>query len=191
MYINVLSDAVDTFFPLYGLAMGIPLAASGALKGVKSGAATVIRFLSAAIFRFADHRVVNFWSVILFGLTTVVLGWAASLGVFFVLFLAAGVARGLLRVTSAASIAELRAEGRDVGIASGVYNMGLDLGGIVGPAVGGFIGDLVGLGTIFQLVGVGSLVAYFAVALATPQGPRGTCYRMASTGTRWLAILPP
>src|SRR5438552_80044 len=170
LYINVLSNSVDTFFPLFGLSIGIPLAASGALKGLKSGAATFIRFISGAVFRFVDHRTVNFWSVLLFGATTIVLGWVSSLGLFFALFLAAGIARGLLRVTSAASIAELRAEGHDVGIASGVYNMGLDLGAIVGPAVGGLVGDAVGLGTMFQLVGVASLLAYFAVALVTPQG---------------------
>src|SRR5438094_1311701 len=170
LYINILSDSVDTFFPLFGLSIGIPLAASGALKGLKSGAATFIRFISGAVFRFVDHRTVNFWSVLLFGATTIVLGWVSSLGLFFALFLAAGIARGLLRVTSAASIAELRAEGHDVGIASGVYNMGLDLGAIVGPAVGGLVGDAVGLGTMFQLVGVASLLAYFAVALVTPQG---------------------
>jgi hypothetical protein len=69
-----------------------------------------------------------------------------------------------------AQIAELRAEGRDVGIASGVYNMGLDIGAIVGPAVGGFLGDVFGLAAMFQLVAAASLVAYFAVALTTPQG---------------------
>jgi len=170
LYINVLSDSVDTFFPLFGLSLGIPLATSGALKGLKSGAATLIRFISGAIFGIVDHRTANFWSVLLFGATTVAIGAVSSLPFFFVLFLAAGVARGLLRVTSAASIAGLRAEGRDVGIASGVYNMGLDVGAIVGPAVGGFVGDLAGLGAMFQIVGAASLVTYFAVALATPQG---------------------
>jgi DHA1 family multidrug resistance protein-like MFS transporter len=170
LYLNVLSDSVDTFFPLFGLSIGIPLATSGALKGLKSGAATFIRFISGAIFRFVDHRTVNFWSVLLFGATTVALGFVSAPAAFFALFLLAGVARGLLRVTSAASIAELRAEGRDVGIASGVYNMGLDLGAIVGPAVGGLIGDIAGLQSMFQIVGVASLAGYFAVALATPQG---------------------
>ena len=169
-YLNVLSDSVDTFFPLFGLSVGIPLATSGALKGLKSGAATFIRFISGAVFRFVDHRTANFWSVLLFGLATVALGFVSTAAAFFALFLLAGIARGLLRVTSAASIAELRAEGRDVGISSGVYNMGLDLGAIVGPAIGGFVGDLVGLRAMFQIVGAASLAAYFAVALATPQG---------------------
>ena len=170
LYINVLSDSVDTFFPLFGLGIGLPLAASGALKGIKSGAATFIRFVSGGLFRYVDHRTVNFWSVLVFGATTIALSAVSSFAAFFALFLFAGLARGLLRVTSAASIAELRAEGHDVGIASGVYNMGLDIGAIDGPAAGGFVGDLVGLGPMFQLVGAAGLVGYFAVALATPQG---------------------
>jgi MFS family permease len=170
LYLNVLSDSVDTFFPLFGLSIGIPLALSGAFKGLKSGAATFIRFISGVVFRFVDYRTVNFWSVLLFGIVTVALGFVSAPAAFFALFLIAGIARGLLRVTSAASIAELRAEGRDVGISSGVYNMGLDLGAIVGPAVGGFVGELVGLQAMFQIVGAASLGAYFAVALATPQG---------------------
>jgi predicted MFS family arabinose efflux permease len=170
VYINVLSDSVDTFFPLLGLSLGMPLAMSGALKGLKSGAATFIRFISGAVFQFVDYRTVNFWSVLLFGITTVALGFVSAPAAFFALFLLAGIARGLLRVTSAASIAELRGEGRDVGIASGIYNMGLDVGAIVGPAVGGFVGDLVGLQSMFQIVGVAGVAGYFAVALSTPQG---------------------
>ncbi|HZW53253.1 MAG TPA: MFS transporter [Candidatus Elarobacter sp.] len=170
LYINILSDSVDTFFPLFGLSVGIPLAASGALRGLKSGAATFIRFISGAIFRYVDHRTVNFWGVLLFGISSLVLGAVTSLPVFFALFLAAGVARGLLRVTSAASVAELRREGTDVGIASGIYNMGLDAGAIVGPAIGGVVGDAVGLGAMFALVSGSALLLYFGAALATAKG---------------------
>jgi len=170
LYINVLSDSVDTFFPLYGLGIGISKASSGLLKGLKSGAATFIRFVSGILFRYLDHRTVNFWSVLLFGFATIALSYVSTYWVLVALFLAAGVSRGLLRVTSAATVADLRREGHDVGVASGIYNMGLDVGAIIGPLVGGFVGSLIGLGAMFQLVGVASLLAYFAVALATPQG---------------------
>ena len=39
-------------------------------------------------------------------------------------FVVLGLCGGVLRATSAANIAQLRTEGRDVGLASGVYNMG-------------------------------------------------------------------
>ena len=179
LYINLLSDSVDTFYPLFGLSIGLPLAASGALKGLKSGGATFIRVFAGVVFRFVDHRTVNFWSVLLFALSSLVLPYVLAFPALVPIFLAAGLARGLLRVTSAAMVAELRSEGQDVGIASGVYNAGLDVGAIVGPAVGGVLGDAFGLGAMFQIVAAASLALYFAVALATPKG------------RAWLSIARP
>jgi len=169
LYINVISDAIDSFFALFGLAVGLPLAASGALKGLKSSAATFIRFISAGVFRYIDHRTVNFWGVILMGVSTLLIPVLPTFGVLVVLFAINGVCRGLLRVTSSAAVAEVRSEGHDVGIASGVYNAGLDIGAILGPAVGGVVANAVGLGAMFQIVAVGSLAMYFAVALSTPR----------------------
>ncbi len=170
LYINLLSDSVDTFYPLFGLSIGLPLAATGALKGLKSGGATFIRFFSGAVFRFVEHRTVNFWSVLLFGLATLALPYVLAFPALVLLFTGAGLARGLLRVTSAAMVAELRQEGQDVGIASAVYNAGLDIGAIVGPAIGGVLGQALGLGTMFQAVALGSLALYFGVALSSAKG---------------------
>ncbi len=170
VYINLLADSVDTFFPLYGVAMGLPLAAVGTLKGLKSGAATLIRFVSGAIFRYLDYRAVNVWAVILSGAATVVLPRVSAFGGLIALFVLLGLTRGILRVTSAATVAELRPEGRDVGLASGVYNAGLDVGGIAGPAVGGALGTVLGLPAMFQIIGVASVLMYFAVALASAAG---------------------
>jgi len=170
LYINVISDAIDTFFPLYALAIGLPLAASGVLKGLKSGAATFIRFISGGVFRYVDHRTVNVWAVVLMAISTLLIPLLPLFAPLLVLFAVNGICRGLLRVTSAATVAEVRAEGQDVGIASGVYNAGLDVGAIIGPAIGGVVADVVGMGSMFQLVAVGSLVFYLAVSLATARG---------------------
>jgi len=169
LYINIVSDAIDSFFALYALSVGIPLAASGLLKGLKSGAATFIRFISGVVFRYVDHRTVNFWGVILMGVSTFLIPVLPTFAVLVVLFAIGGVCRGILRVTSAATVAEVRSEGQDVGVASAVYNAGLDIGAIVGPAIGGVVADAVGLGPMFQLVALGSLGLYFAIALSTPR----------------------
>lgn len=180
LFLNTMSDSVDTFFPLFGtVALGLPVAALGALKGVKSAAATVVRFLSGAVFRFVDFRVVNVWGLVVMSVATIVLAHVGSYPALVVVFVVLGVCRGLLRVTSAATIAGLRSEGKDVGLASGVYNAGLDLGAIIGPAVGGILGTIFGLGMMFQLVAGGSLVIYLVIALASPSGRKG------------LSILPP
>jgi predicted MFS family arabinose efflux permease len=170
LYINIVSDAIDTFFPLYALSIGLPLAASGLLKGLKSGAATFIRFISGGVFRFVDHRTVNVWGVVVMSGSTLLIPVFASFAPLVALFGVNGVCRGLLRVTSAATVAEVRAEGQDVGIASGVYNAGLDIGAIIGPAIGGVVADAVGLGAMFQLVAIASLALYVAVSLATRRG---------------------
>jgi MFS family permease len=170
LYINVISDAIDTFFPLYALAIGLPLAASGVLKGLKSAAATFIRFISGGVFQYVDHRAVNVWAVVLMAISTLLIPVFPAFAALIVLFAVNGVCRGLLRVTSAATVAEVRSEGQDVGIASGVYNAGLDVGAIIGPAIGGVVAAAVGMGPMFQLVAVASLVFYVGVSLATARG---------------------
>jgi predicted MFS family arabinose efflux permease len=170
LYINVISDAIDSFFALYALAIGLPLAASGFLKGLKSGAATFIRFISGGVFRFVDHRTVNVWGVVLMALSTALIPAFPAFAPLVILFAVNGICRGLLRVTSAATVAEVRAEGQDVGIASGVYNAGLDVGAIIGPALGGVVAASVGLGSMFQVIAALSFAFYIAVSLATRRG---------------------
>jgi predicted MFS family arabinose efflux permease len=72
-----------------------------------------------------------------------------------------------------------------VGLASGVYNSGLDLGTIIGPALGGLIASAVGIGPMFQIVAVLSLLAWLAVALSGP------ATREASGLTKRHTIGPP
>ena len=172
LFINVLSDSTDTFFPLYGTAIGLPVALIGVLKASKSASATVIRFFSGALFRYIDFRAINFWAVIVFSATMFVIPHVgANAGsILFVVFLTAGLCRGILRVTSAATVAEIRAEGRDIGLASGVYNAGLDLGAIIGPVAGGLIAAAFGIPVMFQLLAVVSLGLYFAVAFSSKAG---------------------
>jgi hypothetical protein len=73
LFLNILSDSTDTFFPLYGTAIGLPVAFVGALKASKSASATVIRFFAGALFRFLDYRAINFWAVLLFAASTFVI----------------------------------------------------------------------------------------------------------------------
>ena len=173
LFLNVLSDSTDTFFPLYGTAIGLPVVLIGTLKGARSASATVIRFVAGAIFRYVDFRTINFWAVLLFAATTFaipLIGGALAGTVLLAVFLVAGLCRGILRVTTAATIADIRREGRDIGLSSGVYNAGLDLGSIVGPVAGGLVSTALGIPTMFQVLAVGSLVLYFGVSLASPKG---------------------
>ncbi len=170
LYVNLLSDSVDSFFPLYALGVGLPLAASGALKGLKSASATFIRFGSLALFRWIDPSAINLWGIIAMGVASFLIPVVHGFPALAAVFVVAGLSRGILRVTSAATVAEMRADGKDVGLASGIYNAGLDIGSIVGPALAGFVASGVGLGATFQIIAAGSLALYFAVALSTSPG---------------------
>ena len=168
LYLNLLSDSVDTFFPVFGPTIGISLAAVGILRAFKSGAALFIRSTGGLFLRFLDYRTVTLIAVLAAAGATMALPLSASLVVLVPLFIVLGLTRGVLRATSAATIAELRNEGRDVGLASGVYNSGLDIGAIAGPSLGGAIASALGIAQMFPVIAVISLAAWLAVALSSP-----------------------
>lgn len=172
LYLNVLMDGVDTFFPLFAAEVGISLAIVGVLRAIKSGAAIFIRSTGALLLGAVDYRRVTLVAVVAAAAATVALPLWAEPAILVPIFVVLGLARGVLRATSAATIAELRTEGRDVGIASGVYNSGLDIGTIVGPAVGGAVASIFGIGTMFQILAITSLVLFLAVALSSPKARR-------------------
>ena len=168
LYINVLSDSTDTFFPVFAPAIGVSLALVGLLRAVKSGAGIFIRTTGIVLLRFVDHRTVSLAAIVAAAVATFGLPLSGSLAVLVPIWLVLGLTRGVLRATSAATIAELRNEGRDVGLASGIYNSGLDIGAIAGPALGGAIASAFGIGPMFQIVAAVSLVAWLVVALSSP-----------------------
>ena len=167
IYINVLSDSTDTFFPVFAPAIGISLAVVGVLRAFKSGAAIFIRTTGVILLRFVDYRTVTLVAIVAAGVATFAIPLSGALAVLIPIWIVLGLTRGILRATSAATIAELRNEGRDVGLASGVYNSGLDIGAIAGPALGGALATAFGIGPMFQIVALVSLAAWLAVALSS------------------------
>lgn len=173
VFANVIASVIDAFFPLFALAIGLSLAEIGVIKGLRSAAATVIRFASLGIARVIEPAVVNFWGVLIMTIATLALPLGqgeAAFAVLLALSVLLGLSRGILRVTTSASVAELRREGKEVGLASGVYSAGLDVGSIIGPVVGGVVATAVGIPQMFQVIGLASVGVYFAVALSTPAG---------------------
>jgi predicted MFS family arabinose efflux permease len=168
LYLNVLMDSVDTFWPVYAPGIGISLAAVGLLRAIKSGSAIFIRSTGVMLLRAVDYHRVTLVAVVAAAVVTVLLPLSSSLALLIPIFVVLGLSRGVLRATSAATVAELRTEGRDVGLASGVYNAGLDIGTIVGPALGGAIASVLGIPAMFQIIAVLSLLAWFAVAVSSP-----------------------
>jgi predicted MFS family arabinose efflux permease len=167
LYLNVVGDALDTFFPIFAPTVGISLAIVGILRAIKSGAGVFMRLTIAVLLHVVDYRRMTLLAVIAWAAGTFAVATTSSVIALGAIFIVLGLCRGVLRATSAANIAELRAEGRDVGLASGVYNMGLDLGGIIGPTLGGAVASVFGIGPMFQIVAIGTFVAWLVVALSS------------------------
>lgn len=166
LYMNLVWDSLDVFFVIFAPTVGISLAAVGALRALKSGASVFIRLTGAVLLRVFDHRRVTLVAVLAVAAAMVAVPASSSMAVLVPVFTVLGLGRGILRATSAATIAELRNEGRDVGLASGVYNAGLDVGAIAGPILGGAIATAIGIPQMFQAVGLVGLAAWLAVALS-------------------------
>lgn len=169
-YINFLDDAVSTFFPLFGLSIGLSLTTIGALRSAKSLAATGIRPISGFFFKFVNYRLLNNIAIVIWAVVVMLFPGMQLAWVFLLAFIAVGLSRGLIRVTSATMVAEEKSKRpAGLGLASGVYNAGLDIGAFAGPVIGGLMASAVGIPAMFRMIPIGLLIAYFLAAFLVTQ----------------------
>jgi MFS family permease len=165
LYINLVSGVMLTFFPIYGLAIGLTLTQIGVLQGIHGAAAAVVRFLSGVVFRWVSYARTLPAMVVLSGLSVATIGGVKALFLLALAWGALGLTRGLLRVASAALVMDAAGEtGAHRGASSGVYLAGLDLGKVLGPLVGGVGAGTIGLRPTFLLASVSFPALYFALA---------------------------
>jgi predicted MFS family arabinose efflux permease len=164
LYLNLVSGVLFTFFPIYGLAIGLSIAQIGVLTGIHGATAAGIRLASGFVFRWISYQRVLPLMVALSGLAVAGIPATRAFLALAVCWALIGLARGLLRVASGALVMDVAggSEG-ERGAASGVYLAGLDLGKIIGPLVGGASAELVGLRATFVLIAVAFPVAYLLV----------------------------
>ncbi len=178
LYINLVSGVVLTFFPIYGLAIGLSLTQIGVLQGIHGATAAAVRFLSGIFFRWVSYERTLPLMVVASGLSVAAIGGIKLFLILAVAWGALGLTRGLLRVASAALVMDAAGElDAKRGAASGVYLAGLDLGKVLGPLVGGVGADTIGLRATFLIVSGAFPAVYFALAAmlrrhrpATPSG---------------------
>jgi MFS family permease len=165
LYINLVSGVVLTFFPIYGLAIGLTLTQIGVLQGIHGATAAAVRFLSGIFFRFVSYQRTLPLMVAASGISVAAIGGVKIFVVLAVAWGALGLTRGLLRVSSAALVMDSAGELDSArGAASGVYLAGLDLGKVLGPLVGGVGADTIGLRATFLVVSAAFPAVYFVLA---------------------------
>lgn len=165
LHINLLSGVLLTFFPLFALSIGLSLTQIGALTGLSSGVSSVFRFLSPGLFSRVPYRPFIPWMVVLGGVATAALVLSRSYAFLAVVWIAIGLSRAVLRVSSAALVMDSVATPEDRGAASGIYLSGLDIGKMVGPILGGFTVSTLGYEATFLITGLTVPFVFFAYFL--------------------------
>ena len=173
LYINLVSGVMLTFFPIYGLAIGLTLTQIGALQGIHGAAASVVRFLSAMVFGRVSYQRTLPVMVLVSGASVAAIAGFKAYVVLMVAWAALGLTRGLLRVASAALVMdESGASDAGRGASSGIYLAGLDLGKVLGPILGGVGGHVIGLRATFILASIAFPLVYFVLAALLGSQPR-------------------
>jgi MFS family permease len=188
LYINLVNGVLFTFFPLYGLAIGLSLTQIGALTGIHGATASIVRLGSGVLFKRISYVRVLPIMVILSGLAVAAVPTFTAFVLLALAWGLIGLTRGLLRVASGALVLDEAGESDGQrGAASGVYLAGLDLGKILGPAVGGASAQLVGLRPTFFVVAVVFPIAYLAATGAVSRRARAAPLLATSSPPRRAA----
>lgn len=172
VYVNVMNGLMASFFPLLALGLGLSVAQIGTLNTMRSVAAATVRFGSGLLFERVSPRLLNVPLLLLSAGVLVAVPSVPWYAVLLVLFAGSGVARGLLRVTTAAAAMESM-RGRDAGMSAAFMTAGLDVGKLLGPLIGGFVAAAVGLDWMFRVVPLGFLAAYAAIVVLLGRRGRG------------------
>ena len=163
-YLNFAQDAYDSFFPIYAVGVGIAVGTIGVFRSVSAVASASIRFAAAPALRAWSPGVLTHAGILVIAAAGVTLSLTTHewlLGGAFVLF---ALMRALLRVTSATAVADERQRsGGSVGMASAVYNAGLDAGAILGPPAAGVLAGVFDIPTSFRVVALGLPVVYYVI----------------------------
>jgi hypothetical protein len=163
-YLNFAQDAYDSFFPIYAVGIGIAVGTIGVYRSLSAIASASIRFAAAGALRTWRPTTLTHAGILIIAAAGVTLSVTNSewlLGGAFVLF---GLMRALLRVTSATAVADERQRsGGSVGMASAVYNAGLDAGAILGPPAAGVLAGVFDIPTSFRVVALGLPVVYYVI----------------------------
>ena len=173
LYLNLVSGVLFTFFPLYGLGIGLTLTQIGSLTGIHGAIAAGVRFGSGMLFKWISYQRALPIMVVAGGAAVAGIAATSRFVVLAISWATIGLARGVLRVASGALVMDASGPSdAERGAASSIYLAGLDLGKVIGPLFGGASVELVGLRATFLLIGVAFPLAYLLMALAITRRTR-------------------
>ena len=156
-----------SFFPVLATAVGLGPAQVGLTRAVYAGVNTVGRPAAGIVMGRLSLRQVAYLGLASQAVLLLALPYARELALYISLFVAAGLGRAIVVVATSAGLAEDVDETRvSRGTATAAYSASSDVPNVVGPLVAGLIASVVGLGPMFPIVAVGTLVCFVAGDLA-------------------------
>jgi MFS family permease len=168
VYINFVSGIMNSFHPLLALGAGLSLTQIGVLQSCRAWGSSSVRLGSGLIFSRTDGKWLSL-PLLLAGAASLFLlpTFQASFLLQVPLFLAAGVSRGLLRVTGSAEAFDGVGDEDDRrhGMTAALLHAGLDLGKLIAPLVGGVVAEVFGLATMFRVIPIALLALYLPLDL--------------------------
>ena len=180
--LNLLNQMFAPFFTLYGLAIGLSLTTIGTLTGVASCAAMGTRLFAGELGRWWSYNTISRVGITASAFAVILVPTTALLALLAPLVIGLHVLRSILTVTGGVSVIDATdATAEQRGVASGLFNMGKDLGAVAGPLLGGLIAGPVGVGPMMQVIAVATLFLFWgSTALLEPHLRRARAARLAA-----------
>jgi predicted MFS family arabinose efflux permease len=170
---NVVTGMVKTFQPVLALAAGLTLTQISILHGLTGVGSGAIRIGSGLAFRRRNMNADRLNTpLVVAGIAAaaIVPAVKGSFALQVPLFLTLGLSRGLLRATSTVSAFEPTTTSAEHGRIAAVLHGGLDLGGVVGPALSGLLAQAIGLDAVFVVIPLVLFLAYRLLEHAARRG---------------------
>jgi len=162
--LNALSQIMWTFYPLYGLSVGLTLSVLGVHAGAFSTTSMIARTLVGQIGHRVSYRQLGTLSLFATAALTMLVPVFSTFLPLLVLNVLLGALRaGALVGSMIAAFEYAGDDARKRGMAAGVYTFGTDTAMVGAPLIGGLIAEQIGLAGIYWALPVALMTLYFGL----------------------------
>ncbi len=162
LFLNLLHQLGNSFFPLYGLAVGLSLTQVGSIRALYSLCNAVTRPFSGTVVKRVGHWKLSRAGLPLQAALLMLIPFFHDFAPLVIVFLLVGFIRAVVIVANAISMVEDVDSTRvSRGVISGIYNAAGDLGNILGPSAGGLIAAFTGITLLFVVAPLIAAALFF------------------------------
>jgi MFS family permease len=173
--LNFLHTIVNTFLPLYGIAIGLSLSEIGLLKSVHSLVNAIARPAASAPVRALGARKASLVGVVALAAMDTLVPFQGTFLLLAIVLALVGLMRAVALVGNTVELADIDHTRISRGMASSLYNSCQDVGSLSGPALCGALASAIGLTSMMTIVPLGTTALFFVILFGlfrkTPHEP--------------------